>query len=46
MVRPFDRPAIQQLDDKTIRLASPGQKPVFLIQAADGTWGVSRKPAN
>jgi hypothetical protein len=33
-------------DDKTIRLASPGQKPVFLVQAADGAWGVSRKPAN
>jgi hypothetical protein len=33
-------------DDKTIRLASPGQKPVFLIQAADGTWGVDRTPAH
>jgi hypothetical protein len=33
-------------DDKTIRLASPGQKPVFLIQAADGTWRVNRTPAN
>ncbi len=33
-------------DDKTIRLASPRQKPVFLIQAADGTWGVSTTPPN
>ena len=33
-------------DDKTIRLASPGRKSVFLIQAADGTWGVNRTPAN
>jgi hypothetical protein len=33
-------------DDKTIRLASPDQKTVFLIQAADGTWGVDRTPAH
>jgi hypothetical protein len=33
-------------DDKTIRLASPGKKPVFLVQAADGTWGVERTPAH
>jgi hypothetical protein len=33
-------------DDKTIRLASPGRKPVFLVQAADGTWGANRTPAN
>jgi hypothetical protein len=29
-------------DDKTIKLASPGQKPVFLIQAADGSWSVGK----
>lgn len=29
-------------DDKTIKLASPGPKPVFLTQAADGSWGVSK----
>lgn len=33
-------------NDKTIRLASPSRKPVFLIQAADGTWGVSTTPAS
>ncbi|WFU75740.1 hypothetical protein [Bradyrhizobium sp. CB2312] len=29
-------------DDKTIELANPGQKPVFLIQGPDGRWGVSK----
>ena len=33
-------------NDKTIRLASPSRKAVFLIQAADGTWGVSTTPAS
>jgi hypothetical protein len=33
-------------DDQTVRLASPGQKPVFLVRAADGTWGVDRTPAH
>jgi hypothetical protein len=29
-------------DDKTIKLTSPGPKPVFLIQAVDGRWSVSK----
>jgi hypothetical protein len=29
-------------DDKTIELTSLGQKPVFLIQAPDGRWSVSK----
>jgi len=33
-------------DDKTIRLAGPGQKLVFIVQAADGSWGVDRTPAH
>ena len=32
-------------DDKTIRLASPSQKRVFIVQAADGSWGVDRTAA-
>jgi hypothetical protein len=28
-------------DDKTIKLTSPTEKPIFLIQAADGSWNVS-----
>ena len=31
-------------DDKTVKLASSGQEPVFLIQAADGSWSVSKTP--
>jgi len=30
------------IDDKTVELTSPGQKPVFLIRAPDGRWGVSK----
>jgi hypothetical protein len=29
-------------DNKTIRLASPSQKPLFLIQTSDGSWSVSK----
>lgn len=29
-------------DDKTIEIASPGQKAMFLIQGPDGRWGVSQ----
>jgi hypothetical protein len=30
------------VDDKTIRLSSARQEPVFLIHAADGTWRISK----
>jgi hypothetical protein len=33
-------------DDKTIRLAGSGQKLVFIVQAADGSWGVDRTAAH
>jgi hypothetical protein len=33
-------------DNKTIRLARAGQKPLFLIQAEDGSWGVGTPPGN
>ena len=29
-------------DNNTIRLASPSQKPVFLIRTSDGSWSVSK----
>jgi hypothetical protein len=32
-------------DDKTIRLSNASQMPMFLIQAADGTWRVNKTPA-
>jgi len=33
-------------NDRTIRLAGSGQKLVFIVQAADGSWGVDRTAAH